>query len=64
MTNLMLRYLIAADWWPAVQQQHYEFLTGEIRLNNEKCRPQCEFRQRRAKGDSANPPYLSSVSNR
>ena len=56
--NLMLRYLLAADWWPAVQQQDYQFVTGETRIINEECHPNCSFRQRRAKGDAENPFYL------
>ena len=58
MTNLMLRYLMGQDWWPEVQQQDYNFLTGETRIINEKCHTHCEFRQRRAKGDSAEPSYI------
>ena len=58
MTNLMLRYLMGQDWWPEVQQQDYNFLTGETRIINEKCHTHCEFRKRRARGDSAEPSYI------
>ena len=58
MTNLMLRYLMGQDWWPEVQQQDYNFVTGETRVINEKCHMHCEFRQRRARGDSAEPSYI------
>ena len=56
--NMMVRYLIAPEWWPEVQQQDYEIMNGQIRINNEKCRPQCEFRKRVAKGDGCLPSYI------
>ena len=56
--NLMLRYLIAADWWPLVRQQDYQFVTAETRIINDACHPNCSFRERRAQGDAENPSYL------
>ena len=56
--NLMLRYLLAAEWWPLVRQQEYQFMTGETRVINEQCQPHCSFRQRRAVGDTESPFYL------
>ena len=56
--NLMLRYLLAADWWPLVRLQDCQFVTGEMRVINEECHPNCSFRQRRAQGDAENPSYL------
>ena len=56
--NLMLRYLIAADWWPSVSQQDYQFITGETLVENEGCLPHCSFRQRHAQGDRESPFYL------
>ena len=56
--NLMLRYLLAPDWWPSVRQQDYQFVTAETRIINEECHPYCSFRQRHARGDAENPPYL------
>jgi len=56
--NLMLRYLLAADWWPLVRQQDYQFVTAETRIINSECHPSCSFRQRHAQGDAENPPYL------
>lgn len=56
--NLMLRYLLAANWWPTVRQQDYQFITGETRIINSECHPSCSFRERRAQGDLANPAYL------
>ena len=56
--NLTLRYLLAADWWPSVSQQDYQFLTGEILLGNERCLDHCAFRQRHAQGDRESPIYL------
>ena len=57
--NLMLRYLLAEDWWPLVRQQDYQFVTAETRIINDECHPTCSFRQRRAQGDRENPPYLT-----
>ena len=56
--NLMLRYLLAADWWPQVQQQEHQYITGETRIKNGKCHPNCTFLQRRALGDVESPFYL------
>ncbi len=56
--NLMLRYLLAADWWPLVRQQDYQFVTAETYIINNECHPNCSFRQRRAQGDTENPSYL------
>ena len=56
--NLMLRYLLAQDWWPLVRQQDYQFVTAETRIINEECHPNCSFRTRRALGDMENPSYL------
>ena len=56
--NLMLRYLLAADWWPLVQQQEYQFVTGETRVTGGECHQSCSFRMRRARGDAEAPPYL------
>ena len=56
--NLMLRYLLASDWWPLVRQQDYQFVSAETRIINEECHPNCSFRQRRAQGDVENPSYL------
>ena len=56
--NLMLRYLLAADWWPLVRQQDYQFVTAETRIINDDCHPYCSFRPRRAQGDDENPPYI------
>ena len=59
MTNMMIRYLIGETWWPEVQQQDYQFVTGETRILNEKCHEYCEFRRLRSRGDGAEPPYIA-----
>ncbi|MYE15836.1 MAG: ThiF family adenylyltransferase [Gemmatimonadetes bacterium] len=56
--NLFLRYLLSPDWWPIVKQQDYQFVTGEIRIINDKCHPYCAFRGRIALGDGSKPPYV------
>lgn len=60
--GLMLRYLIADDWWPAIPQQDYQFVTGDLRVIDEPCHPFCSFRARRALGDKEAPPYLLRAS--
>lgn len=60
--NLMLRYLIAADWWPLVRQQDYQFVVAKTRIINDECHPNCSFRQRRALGNAENPSYLIKTS--
>ena len=57
--NLLLRYLIGNDWWPPVHQQDYQFVTGQTRVINDECHPNCSFRRRRAQGDSERPFYLT-----
>ena len=56
--NLMLRYLVAPDWWPHIQLQEHQFVTGETRASSAECHPHCSFRQRRAQGDLEQPFYL------
>ena len=60
--NLMLRYLLSEDWWPVVRQQDYQFVTGETRIINDECHPNCSFRQRRGLGDAEYPFYLTESS--
>ena len=57
--NLMLRYLLAADWWPAVHQQEYQFITGNMSAATGECDPNCSFIARHARGDAEEPPYLA-----
>ena len=59
--NILLRYLVAMDWWPLVKQQDYQFITCEITHINESCRAGCLFRNRRARGDGESPYYLDDV---
>ena len=56
--NLMLRYLLADEWWPSVRQQEYQFVTSETTIINAECHPNCSFRHRRAQGDLEKPRYL------
>ncbi len=60
--NQMIRYIISSDWWPEVQQQDYQFLTGSIKINNQKCRKHCVFQEERiAMGDRYKPHYIVST---
>ena len=56
--NLMLRYLLAEDWWPLVKQQDHQFVAGTSGIINADCQPHCPFLRRRARGDAERPPYL------
>lgn len=56
--NMMLRYLLAQDWWPAAAQQDYQFVAAKMGVINEECHPYCSFRPRRAQGDLEEPHYL------
>ena len=56
--NRMLRYLMAREWWPVVQQEDYQFVTVETRHISGSCRPGCPFPARRGRGDTEVPHYL------
>lgn len=56
--NLVLRYVLAPEWWPVVGQQEHQFLTAETTVSALECRPHCSFRDKRARGDAVRPPYL------
>ena len=56
--NLMVRYLIAEDWWPPVQRQEYRFVAGEVRRTTAQCQDQCVFRKRIGLGSEERPVYL------
>ena len=58
--NMMIRYIISKKWWPKVQQQNYQYLTGSIRVNNYKCNKNCLFQKERvAMGDKCKPHYIT-----
>ena len=56
--NLMLRYLLAAEWWPLVNQLDFQFVTSQTHINNVACHENCSFLQRRSRGDASDPGYL------
>lgn len=56
--NLMLRYMNARDWWPSVQAQDYQFITGETTILDTDCFAGCSFVQRHAQGDAEKPFYI------
>ena len=59
--NAMIRYIISKDWWPEVQQKDFQFLTGSVRINNQKCHPNCIFQKDRiAIGNKCHPHYIVS----
>lgn len=57
--NLMLRLIIAEPWWPPVQQQEHQFLSGETTVSDDTCQPYCFFLTRRSRGDAEEPFYLA-----
>ena len=60
--NMMIHYLVSNEWYPEVPQQEYQFLTGKIRINNEKCDNNCIFQKERiALGDKGKPPYIEKI---
>jgi len=62
--NAMIRYITSQKWWPEVQQQDYQFLTGSIRINNQECNESCVFQgERIAMGDGCKPHYITSTKN-
>lgn len=62
--NTMIRYITSQKWWPEVQQQDYQFLTGSIRINNRECNESCVFQEERiAMGDKCKPHYITSAKN-
>ena len=56
--NLMVRYLIAQDWWPARSEQEYRYITARTYASSIECHPNCSFRDRVARGDNCTPSYL------
>ncbi len=56
--NLMLRYLLAREWWPAVQTQDHQFVSGETTVQENTCFLGCSFVQRRARGNAEKPFYV------
>lgn len=56
--NQMLRYLVAPDWWPAMPQEHYQYMTGQVKVTNGECHAGCLFPARQAQGDAVSPHYV------
>ena len=56
--NLMVRYLIADDWWPAASRQEYRLIAARASASTTECQPHCSFRDRVARGDTCSPSYL------
>ena len=56
--NLMVRYLIADDWWPETSRQEYRFIAARTVASTTECQPHCSFRDRVARGDTCPPSYL------
>ena len=56
--NLMVRYLIGQDWWPALSRQEYRYITARTYTSATECNQYCSFRDRIALGDKSSPSYL------
>ena len=61
LVNLMVRYLIAEDWWPSIQRQEHRFVGGETTRSTAQCREHCVFRARIALGSEERPGYLKEA---
>ena len=59
--NLLIRYLIAEDWWPSIQRQEYRFLSAQAKRSNTECQPHCAFLARTGLGSDEAPRYLKSL---
>ena len=42
--NLLLHYLAAPAWWPTIQRQEHQFVTGETHISQAECGLNCSFR--------------------
>ena len=62
--NLVIRYLIAEDWWPHIQRQEYRFLSAQTKRSNAECQPHCAFRTRIGLGSDEAPGYLKKLPER
>ena len=62
--NLLIRYLIAEDWWPRIQRQEYRFIGGQTKRTNAECQPHCAFLPRQGLGSNEAPTYLKKCPSR
>ena len=60
--NLMVRYILAADWWPRVQRQEYRMIAAQMGRATAECGPHCVFRARIGIGNREGPTYLRKIS--
>ena len=56
--NLMIRYVIGADWWPTIQRQEHRLLAGRTTPTRSTCRPHCTFLEKVGLGEDYLPGYL------
>ena len=59
--NLLIRYLIAENWWPCIQRQEYRFVSGQTKRATVGCEPHCQFRARTGLGSDEAPTYLKRI---
>ena len=62
--NLLVRYLIANDWWPPIQRQEYRFVSAHSKRSIAQCQPHCAFVTRIGLGSNEVPRYLRSLPSR
>ena len=60
--NLVIRYLIAEEWWPQIQRQEYRFIRGESKRASTVCNAHCTFRKRVGLGSDQKPAFLKAIS--
>ena len=59
--NLMVRYLLAQQWWPPIQRQEYRFVAGEAKRTTARCQEHCVFRERIGLGSEEMPMYMKAT---
>ena len=57
-TNLMVRYILAKDWWPSVQRQEYRYISAQTSRSVATCQQNCAFRTRIGLGSIEKPHYV------
>ena len=62
--NLLVRYLIAEEWWPTIQRQEYRFVSAHSKRSMSQCQPHCAFVPRIGLGSGEVPRYLRKRSER
>ena len=49
---MMIHFLLSKDWWPKLNRQEYNFLSGQINKDESSCNKACYFLNIVGKGDA------------